>query len=144
MTTKSRTISGLPKDEPALPDAETNKPVDATDAEPSSTVDDGQVKAMSDNPDDYEYVRLPNGMIHAVRKDSIRDVHETSTQDTVVTEQKAKEEDHFYVHLADGSVERVKESDLPTPAGTNAMNGHWQRDGKVYQVIGVYPVEDTV
>jgi len=50
----------------------------------------------------------------------------------------------YYVHLANGTVLRVNEEDLPVRAGSNAANGHWQTGNKVYQVIGVYPVEDTV
>jgi hypothetical protein len=50
----------------------------------------------------------------------------------------------YYVHLANGTVLRVDEEDLPARSGSNAHFGHWQTGNKVYQVIGVYPVEDTV
>jgi len=45
-----------------------------------------------------------------------------------------------YVWLADGSVLRVENEDLP-PGGHQSL-GHWQRGDKVYQVVGVYPVEE--
>lgn len=47
----------------------------------------------------------------------------------------------FYVHLANGEVVRVKEDDVPTSAGTNATNGYHTKDGNVFFVTGVYPVE---
>lgn len=46
-----------------------------------------------------------------------------------------------YVWLANGDVERVKESDLPGSAGTNALHGHYVKDGKTYQIVAVHPVE---
>jgi len=112
------------------------------DENPPSIADSNEV--IPDDDIEYEFVRMPNGSIRAVAKDDIREAPATSTQDTVVTQEKPKEDVHFYVHLADGSIERVKESDLPTPAGSNAVHGFWQREGKLYTVIGVYPVEDNV
>lgn len=53
-------------------------------------------------------------------------------------------ESQYYVHLSNGSVLRVNEEDLPARSGSNAAMGHWQTGNKVYQVIGIYPVEDTV
>lgn len=50
-------------------------------------------------------------------------------------------EPQSYIWLADGSVERVLDEDLPGHAGVGAENGHWERDGKVYQIVAVYPVE---
>lgn len=46
-----------------------------------------------------------------------------------------------YIWLADGSVERVEDADLPGRAGSNAEWGHWEKDGKVHTIVGVYPVE---
>jgi len=54
------------------------------------------------------------------------------------------DETEWYVHLADGTVERVAESDLPAHSGAQDPHGFWETDGKVLQVIGVYPVETTV
>lgn len=62
----------------------------------------------------------------------------------VRTATEPEREAEYYVHLADGSVERVAESDLPTAAGADALNGYWQRDGKVYLVIAIHPTETTV
>ena len=95
---------------------------------------------------EYEFVRMPDGSIQAVAKADIKDVSEiaTATQNIAATAAPVKVDQHFYVWLADGSVVRVKESDLPVAAGTNATLGHWQRDNSVYQIVGVYPVEDIV
>ena len=67
-----------------------------------------------------------------------------STQDAPEPVEQEDTEPQFYVHLADGSLMRCKTEDLPIGSATNAPGGHWQRGNKVYQVIGVYPVEDTV
>jgi hypothetical protein len=69
---------------------------------------------------------------------------ETSQQDLPVSQTKEQAEPQSYVHLSDGTVLRVKDEDLPTASGTNAPYGYWQRGNKVYDVIGVYPVEVTV
>jgi len=69
---------------------------------------------------------------------------ELSVQDAPERVEEVDTEPQFYVHLSDGSVMRCKGDDLPLGSGTNAPNGHWQRGNKVYLVIGVYPVEDTV
>jgi hypothetical protein len=49
-----------------------------------------------------------------------------------------------YVWLADGSVIRVNNEDLPGASSTFMPNGHWQRDDKVYEIVGIYPVESVV
>jgi hypothetical protein len=43
----------------------------------------------------------------------------------------------WYVHLANGDVVRVKESDVP---GAESL-AHFIKDGHAHTVIGVYPVE---
>jgi len=48
--------------------------------------------------------------------------------------------DESYVWLADGSVLRVANADVPQ--GGHLTLGHWQRGDKVFQVVAVYPVED--
>ena len=105
------------------------------------------VNAPAVTPEDvYTFVEMPDGSVRAVRKSEIQKVSEieTATQNITATPEVPKVEAQFYVWLADGSVVRVKESDLPVPAGTNAVNGHWQRDKNVYLIVGVYPVEDIV
>lgn len=54
---------------------------------------------------------------------------------------KPRPESEVYVHLANGEVKKVKESQVPSPAGSNAMNGYFVENGKAHHVIGVYPVE---
>lgn len=46
-----------------------------------------------------------------------------------------------YVWLADGSVLRANDEDLPGASGAQNPHGHWQKDGKVYEIVGVYPIE---
>jgi len=45
-----------------------------------------------------------------------------------------------YVWLADGSVLRVQNEDLPQ--GGHQTYGHWQRGDKVFLIVAIYPVED--
>lgn len=95
------------------------------------------------NADDYEYVRI-GGVVRAIPKSSVSDEPETATQAVPKAAMVEVVDPHFYVWLADGNVIRVKQSDLPATAGTNAANGHWQIDDKVYLIVAVYPVEDIV
>lgn len=46
-----------------------------------------------------------------------------------------------YVWLADGSVLRVANEDIPQPG--HMTLGHWQRGDKVYEIVGVYPIEEN-
>jgi hypothetical protein len=110
--------------------------LDAAHADDSADVDDF-------NADDFEYVRI-NGVVRAIPKASVADEPETATQAIPKSALVEVVDPHFYVWLADGNVIRVKQSDLPTPAGTNAAYGHWQIDNKVYQIVNVVPVEDNV
>lgn len=93
---------------------------------------------MSDvNPnDEFDFVKMPDGSLQAFPKGSI-------TLATPATPAKSKvvEIPEYYVHLCDGSVERVKETEVPEIAGSNAPHGYYVRDGKAYLVTGVYPVE---
>jgi len=94
---------------------------------------------------EYEFVQLPTGEIRAIPKSAIRQASVTATQDgpaKVAAEPEPEEE--FYVHLADGQVLRVKKSDTPIGAGTNAFFGHWQIGNKVFVVTGIFPVEVEV
>jgi len=95
------------------------------------------------NADDFEYVRI-NGVVRAIPKSSVADEPETATQNVPKAAMAEVVDPHFYVWLANGEVIRVKQSDLPAPAGTNAAYGHWQIDDKVFQIVNVYPVEDIV
>lgn len=92
----------------------------------------------------FEYVRLPNGTVVAVPKGNIQEVPATATQDAPPAVLVEVVDPHFYVWLANGDVIRVKQSDLPAPAGTNAQFGHWQIEGKVFLIVNVVPVEDNV
>lgn len=50
-------------------------------------------------------------------------------------------EAQYYVWLSNGSVKRVNASDVQS---TTHPFGHWQSGNNVYQIVAVYPVEDTV
>lgn len=65
-------------------------------------------------------------------------------QDLPVREDKPEQVPQSYVWLADGSVLRVNDEDLPGASGAQNPFGHWQRGNKVYEVVGVYPAESTV
>jgi hypothetical protein len=84
----------------------------------------------------------------AVTQAKVKDVKDSNVSDSAEKPEKPEvvEEDNgeaqFYVWLSDGSVKRCNESDLPQ-GGYNHL-GHWRAGNKVYQVVGVYPVEDVV
>lgn len=114
-------------------------------ASPSVPVVD--VTELPETPvQDYTYVRLPSGEVRAIPAEQIQNVAiTTATSDAPApVADAAKEDEHFYVHLSNGEVERVKESDLPTSAGTNAPFGYWQKGNKVFLIVAVYPVEIEV
>lgn len=93
----------------------------------------------------HTVVRLPDGSLTVVADAAIVDVPATVASEAPKPGSAAPEpEEHFYVHLANGEVRRVKQSDIPRPAGTNAPHGVWQESGKVYVITGVYPVETIV
>lgn len=108
----------------------------AGDAAASNDIDDF-------NPDDFEYVRI-DGVVRAIPKASVQEQPETATQPALKAAMVEVIDPHFYVWLADGKVIRVKQSDLPAPAGSNAQYGHWQIDNKVFLIVNVVPVEDIV
>jgi hypothetical protein len=107
-------------------------------ATPANDTDDDDY-----NENDYEFVRI-GGQVRAIRKSSVSDEPETATQNIPKSAMAEVVDPHFYVWLADGNVIRVKQSDLPVAAGTNAAFGHWQIEDKVFQIVNVYPVEDIV
>lgn len=94
--------------------------------------------------EDFDFVRLPDGQIIAVPKGDVHEAPATMTQNVPATALVEVVDPHNYVWLANGDVIRVKESDLPAPAGTNAPFGYWQLDDKVFLVVNVVPVEHIV
>lgn len=91
---------------------------------------------------EYTFVKMPDGTVKAVPKDEIHDAPAPTEVDEAPIQAAAPAPDeHFYVHLANGDILRVKESDLPVPAGTNAPNGFWHRNGLVHFVTGIFPAE---
>jgi hypothetical protein len=49
-----------------------------------------------------------------------------------------------YVWLVNGEVLLCDNADLPGHAGLGAELGYWEKDGKVYGIVGVYPAETTI
>lgn len=97
----------------------------------------------ADEAAEFAFVSLPDGRIVAVPKASITPVA-TEKQDEIASNLAAEVPEHFYVHLANGEVLRVEAADVPARGGSNAMLGHWVRNGECHTVIGVYPVETAV
>lgn len=97
----------------------------------------------AEQADEFAFVSLPDGRIVAVPKASITPVS-TDKQDEVVANLAVEAPQHFYVHLANGDIHRVDAADVPARGGSNAMLGHWVKNGECHNVIGVYPVETAV
>jgi hypothetical protein len=139
----------MTKTTPAFSENDKNDqtPVDKVDAKKDATPD---VKASSpeESSVDFVYVSNGDGTFDRVARSEVEarlaSRPATAKQSRQYEPEPIKEPDEFYVHLADGSVERVAEPDLPTVAGSNAPNGHWERDGKVYVVTAIYPAETVV
>lgn len=96
-------------------------------------------EASSPEANEYVFVELPNGDIRAVHKSEIRKSLAGFGQEQ--TPVPLDEDPEVYAHLANGDVVRLKTSELPGSAGTNAQHGFLEKDGNVHYVIGVYPVE---
>jgi len=83
-----------------------------------------------------------------VEEDSAEEVQSSKASEDFATQDKPTPREknvpdaatQSYVWLADGSVLRVKNDDLPQPGHQHL--GHWQRGDKVYQIVGIYPVEE--
>ncbi len=92
---------------------------------------------VSQIPAGHSVVRLNDGSLVVVNNDEIKSLNAAANE----VEEAPEEEREVYLHLADGSTERVKESEIPAHCGTNAPHGFFKRDGYVFLVTGVYPVE---
>lgn len=57
-------------------------------------------------------------------------------------EDKEEDKPQSYVWLANGTVKRCNNEDLPATGGADF--GHWNESGKVHTIVAVYPVEETV
>lgn len=137
------------KTTPAFSDKAKSEPENA-DNDPSWTDKSGE--GAADTPvayapevddTDYVYVTMPNGSTRAIPRSDVqaaqqRDADAYAAATTVAN---TGPDPEVYVWLADGSVERVKESTLPGGAGTNAVHGYFDRDGHTHHIVGVYPVE---
>lgn len=99
--------------------------------------------ALAVDNTDYVYVTMPDGQTRAVPRADVQAAQKRDADSYAAGVAVANEgpQEEFYVHLANGDVERVKSNDLPAYAGTNAANGYWDKDGHTHHIVGVYPVE---
>jgi hypothetical protein len=88
-------------------------------------------------PANHSVVRLADGSLVVVANDEIKSLNAAAAAQPEEPEAEAE----YYLWLADGSVERVKESEVPGHAGTNALHGYFKRDGSNFVIVGVYPTE---
>lgn len=124
-------------DGPTNPDVETLTP-DAAETRDRVAQDNAMKGApIVQQDENFTFVRMPDGSVRAVRNDAIQNI---GAFDSTVGNPEIPDEE-MYVWLADGSVERVKQSKLPGSAGTNAVNGYYERDNKMHHIVAVYPVE---
>lgn len=49
-----------------------------------------------------------------------------------------------YVWLVNGEVLLANNEDLPTHSGKGAELGYWEKDGKVFPIVAVHPIEVTL
>jgi hypothetical protein len=92
-------------------------------------------------PEGHSVVRLPDGSLTVVSNEQIKTLNAAADAAAQAAADEPEPETEYYVWLADGSVVRVKETDLPGHAGTNALHGFFKRDGFNFVIVGVYPVE---
>jgi hypothetical protein len=69
---------------------------------------------------------------------------EPSKSEVRVQEVPEDEKPQSYVWLVNGEVLLVDNEDLPVHSGLGAENGYWEKDGKVYLIVNVYPKETTI
>lgn len=68
---------------------------------------------------------------------------EATKSEAVADKPKEEEKPQSYVWLPNGEIRLVNDEDLPGHAGIEAQNGLWEEDGKVYNIVAVYPKEFT-
>lgn len=130
-------FSGLPTDDDAI-DASAQKAADAVSL-PDQNAPSGPVPS----DDEYVIVKTRDGFEKMSRADFDAAISAQNTTPSAAPDKPAEEEE-FYVHLANGDVERVKRSELPGPAGTNAVYGYLIKDDAAHHIVGVYPAERKV
>jgi hypothetical protein len=130
------------------PPADPNEDDWANDGESNAKMNRDAKPSSPEVPDeDYVYVTMPDGNVRAISRADVeasQKRNQAALAGAGITSASPAVDEDVYIWLVDGSVERVKTSELPGTAGTNAVNGHWERDGKVYQIVNVYPVEGEV
>lgn len=69
---------------------------------------------------------------------------EPSKSEARIPETPEEETERAYVWLSNGEVLLADVDDLPSHAGKGSENGYWEKDGKVYPIVAVHPVETTI
>ena len=118
-----------------------NAPVDST--EPQTSGDGGPAKVVVDDQTphtaDYDFVRFPDGSIHAIPKSVIASSNAgTNVQGVVNAPAK------WYLWLSNGDVETVDADQIPGPAGAQSPHGFWTKDGHTYEVVAAYAVPESL
>jgi len=93
-------------------------------------------------PTDYgnfEFVRFPDGTLHAVPKGTIA-ASQAQSNLPVVDEGPTK----FYLWLSNGDVEMVDVDQVPPAGGAQSAHGYYTKDGHTYDVVAKYPVPHTL
>lgn len=114
--------------------------VDTTeDTVPATSGDGGPAKVVVDgqapNTGDYDFVRFPDGSIHAIPKSVIASSNAGTNAPSVV-----QGPAHYFLWLSNGDVETVEAANIPGPAGAQAPHGFWTKDGLTYEVVACYAV----
>jgi hypothetical protein len=129
-----------------------NDPVDKPQRfEKSEPVDVTNERLESESNSDYQAWLAEREAAKPVAKDSTsvdtnRGSAPTQTSKSEVRVQEVAEDEvpQSYVWLPNGEVLLVDDVDLPAPAGNQTLSGHWEKDGKVYDIVAVYPRETTI
>lgn len=108
-----------------------------TETADTSATDVQESNADTFRFEDYEYWTFPDGSKWAVPKDAIRN----SSDPNATVQAPPAEEPEVYLWLSDCTSVRVKQSQVPLSAGTNAPYGHYVKDGHTFLVVNVWPVE---
>jgi hypothetical protein len=117
--------------------------IENVSTEPATSGDGGPAKVKVDdqapNTAEYDFVRFPDGTIHAIPKSVI-----ASQNAGVNVPSHDQGPARYYLWLSNGDVETVDADKIPGPAGAQSPHGYWEKDGHVFEVVGCYAVPDSL